>query len=189
MTITVDIDWQQPNESDLGRKRPEWYKFGGHDMVASVSDDNGNTVIVAADGEMRYNVYKLYDGDIRDVGVIRYCDQFEEWGIRADSDLENLPEPDLDSLLVSSSWSGYNTLYGPTGSGFYLEEINSPWFDLYLYTDGSEEPLHLDYVCFDVNEAVNAATEYLANGREEPPVHRYNDVTMESPSEREGETQ
>jgi|GEM_PF-4232659 len=147
------IEWHQGNESESGRAMAEWYKHTGHDMVVSVSDDKGNTITVFADGEMRYNIYEMRDGKIEDVGVVRYWDDFQRWGITTDEDINDLAEADIE-------WHGGNILLGPNDKGFYIEGINNPWFDAYLYRDGSD-PEHLDCVCFDINEALSLATESL----------------------------
>lgn len=159
------IDWHQPNESSNGRKAAEWYLEYNHGKVVSVTDYDGNTVSVFADGEMRYNIYELQDGEIVEAGVVRYPDQFHRWGIETDSDLFDLPEAEIE-------WGGYNTLKGPTPRGYYVEEINNPWFDLYLYSPYGDNADHLDFVCHEIEEALEAATEYLAGGRMYPPVHR-----------------
>lgn len=159
---TTNITWEQPNMTDIGRTSAEWYKWGGSDPVAHVNDNYGRTVVIYADGEMRYHIYQANGTTLDHVGTVRYMDQFAQFGITTDTDLFDLPEAEWPT-----GWNGYNTLKGPNKDGYYLEEINNPWFDLYLYESTYQDAEHLDNVCFDINEAVDAAINYLTTNHPE----------------------
>jgi hypothetical protein len=135
------IQWVQPDERHSGREDACWYIYQSNsDLVCRVSR-HGDAVQVRADGEMRINVL---DENNEIVGVIRYGDQFREYGINNDNDLGNFVFGEEDHLPSQ-------------GGKVRFEVIDSPWFDLYDGKSGD----HLDRVHDTLTGAVNAAWNHL----------------------------
>jgi len=135
MTITINITWHQPNERSQGREDSAWYSYSAdhHDIVATISNGE-RTVHIYADGEQRvhlaYNPADWSEGH----EVIRYCDQWEQFGIKNDND------------IFEASESGR------------LEWINNSWFDLYAEGQGWS-----DCVNHTLSDAIASATELLTD--------------------------
>jgi hypothetical protein len=141
METTVDITWHQPDEREQGREDACWYIYQStSDLVCSLS--NGvKGVHITADGEMRIHVIDE-NGDV--IGIIRYCDDFREYGITNDEQL-------LDFVFLAES--EYVT---PQGQKVRFDIIHNPWFDVY-----DDEGIHLDMLSFGLNEILDDATELL----------------------------
>lgn len=138
--MEMSINWAQPDERDIDRNDACWYIYGStSDLVCSIS--NGvKTVNVYADGEMRVHVIDEA-GEV--ISVIRYCDQFAQWGIISDTDIGN-------------HVFGDDPHTAPNGQKVTFDVVNSPWFDLY-----DDEGYHLDYVRDTLTGAVTEATNLL----------------------------
>ena len=108
MTTTINITWHQPDERSQGREDSAWYTHSAdqHDIVATISNCE-RTVHIYADGEQR--VHLAYNPADWSQGheVIRYCDQWAQFGIKNDTDIFEMSEEGL------------------------IEWVNNSWFDLY----------------------------------------------------------
>lgn len=154
-TDTISLSWEQPDERSDGRDDAAWYTCGdGHDLVARVIK-GGRSIGVYADGEMRICVYRMGDdGRLQDYGVIRYCEELDEYGIANDADLA--------AIQRFPQVKGYLDTYGPNNDGFYYGMDHNSWFDLY---DGSGE--HLDCVHHSLTEAIEQATKIINDDTDE----------------------
>lgn len=152
MTDTLDLRWYQTDERPQNREDSMWYTFGygGHDLIVSVGNGE-NSVSIYADGEMRIQAFTKEGDSFVFQGIIRYCDQLEEYGIRADDDLWGLPD--------NSRPDGFD-VQGPNGARYYFQIDNNSWFDIYNDEDGE----HLDCVCDTLSMAIEQAGNILADG-------------------------
>jgi hypothetical protein len=131
MQPTITLTWAQPDERPEGREDPCWYTFGhGHDLVVRVTRGD-RTIEIYSDGEMDVRVYDKPNGST-EVGRIRYCEQFREYGMNNDAEVFEAHEAGR------------------------IEWVHNPWFDLY-----SEDGEHLDVVCHTVTDAIAKATEVI----------------------------
>lgn len=156
MTPTITIDFDQPDERPDGREESAWYTFSstGHDSVLSVANGDRELAIYA-DGEMDIRVYRLVDGEIEeDYGRIRYCEDFADFGIRNDADLQAISSGDgsnAGGLMLAGPWIH-------DGETLYFDFIHNSWFDIYTL-DGD----HLDVVCHELSEAIAEATKIVSD--------------------------
>lgn len=141
METTVDITWAQPDERKEGREDACWYVHQStSDLVCSLS--NGvKSVHIFADGEMRVHVIDEA-GEV--IGVIRYGDQFREYGITNDEQLLEIVFPGEAQHVT------------PQGQKVRFDVVNNPWFDVY-----DDEGQHIDMLSFALNEVVDDATNLL----------------------------
>lgn len=134
MTTTINITWHQPDERSQGREDSAWYTYQSeHDAVATVSNGE-REITIYADGEMRVI---MNDGEMRT--VVRYYDQFREYGITNDAD------------IFEASEAGR------------LEWVNNSWFDLYTDSDNVGDCGWLDCVHHSLTEAIDHATALLSD--------------------------
>lgn len=135
MTTTINITWHQPDERSEGREDAVWYSHSAdhHDIVASVSNGE-RTIAIYADGEVR--VHLAYDPTDWEKGhdVIRYCDQWKQYGIINDFDIYKMSEE---------------------GS---IDWVNNSWFDLYAEGEHWE-----GIVQHTLSDAIESAIELLSN--------------------------
>ena len=130
MTTTINITWHQPDERSEGREDSAWYIYQSqHDAVCTVSNGE-REITIYADGEMRVIVY----GE----EIVRYCEQFREYGIKADAD------------LITAEENGH------------IEWGNNPWFDLYATDHNVGDFGWLDSVCHTLSDAIEQATLLLS---------------------------
>ena len=135
MTTTINITWHQPDERSQGREDSVWYSHSAdhHDIIATVSNGE-RSIHIYADGEVR--VHLAYDPADWKKGhdVIRYYDQWKQYGIKNDIDIFQMSE---------------------NGS---IEWINNSWFDLYADNQG-----WADCVNHTLSDAILSATELLTD--------------------------
>jgi hypothetical protein len=130
MTTTINITWHQPDERSEGREDSAWYIYqSAHDAVCTVSNGD-REITIYADGEMRVIVY----GE----EIVRYCEQFREYGMKADTD------------LITAHENGH------------IEWANNPWFDLYTNDRNVGEDGWLNCVCDTLSDAIEQATALLS---------------------------
>lgn len=135
MTTTINITWLQPDERSEGREDSAWYSYSAdhHDIVASVSNGE-RTIHIYADGEVR--VHLAYNPADWSQGhdVIRYCDQWKQYGIKNDNDIFEMAEEGL------------------------IEWVNNSWFDLYAEGQGWS-----DCVQHTLSDAIESAVALLSD--------------------------
>ena len=130
MTTTINITWHQPDEREQGREDSAWYTHSSaHDAVCTVSNGD-REIVIYADGEMRVIVY----GE----EIVRYCDQWREYGITNDADIFTAHE------------------------NGHIEWVNNSWFDLYATDHNVGDFGWLDCVCHSLTEAIWQATALLS---------------------------
>ena len=143
MTTTINITWHQPDERPQGRDDAAWYIYqSAHDAVATVS--NGvREITIYADGEMR--VLVRHSSDANDYSVLRYCEEWREYGINNDDEM-------------SFAQDNYNDELG----NYRIEWVNNPWFDLYATDHNVGDFGWLDSVCHSLSDAIEQATVLLS---------------------------
>ena len=131
MTTTINITWNQPDERSQGREDSAWYTYQSeHDLVVTVSNGE-RSISVYADGEMRVIVRG-------EDSIIRYCDEWTEYGINNDAD------------IFQASEDGR------------IEWVNNSWFDLYANDDNVGDQGWLDCVHHSLTEAIEQAIALLS---------------------------
>lgn len=139
MTTTINITWHQPDERPQGRDDAAWYIYqSAHDAVATVSNGE-REIVIYADGEMRVTVFgETYGEDSLDFSILRYCDQWRQYGITNDAD------------IFEASEDGR------------IDWVNNPWFDLYATDHNVGDFGWLDSVCHSLSDAIEQATVLLS---------------------------
>ena len=143
LTDELTFDWIQPDERPRGREDAVWYSFSGsnNDEVVAVSKGD-RKVIVCADGEMRVLVYNEIGNYKAGHEIIRYCEDFDEYGLSDDAD-------------IASAFDKGRIEWG-----------DNPWFDLYIADEASQEAIHLDCVCHTLSEAIAHAAKIINDDKE-----------------------
>lgn len=152
-TDNISLEWIDADLRPDGCEDPLFYSGGyGHDPIVRVM--NGDRAVkVCCDGDVEYHVYSkitAVHGEDVEEGRIRSCSDLQEFGIKTDADIMDLPWVDGD-------------FYGPTSSGYYLLHVHNSWFD--LYSDEHDE--HLDVVSQSLTEAIESATKIVLDDADE----------------------
>ena len=139
----MNLDWSQPDERPRGREDAVWYTFSGSNSDPVVSVSKGDRqVLICADGEMRVLVYNEIGKPEAGHDIIRYCEDFDEYGLSDDAD------------IVSAFDKGR------------IEWGDNPWFDLYIENGETQESDHLDCVCHTLSEAIACAAKIINDDKE-----------------------